>query len=193
MEDPPSFVSPNTRIREHLEGRSEREKVQRYRFSRAYPRRSRPRLRWQASVRRGQTVLAQLGLADVHTECEQFAVNTGGDPGRVARYHHTDKIAYVLRTNGASPKCDTFWKHSCQKTANAFSGAQGGHGFGLEDVSVRNCRKSAHTSVTARPEDGRRSKWVVNSASARRGAELQAGAGAQGFPTESSSGFETER
>src|SRR5881409_3324274 len=70
------------------------------------------------------------GLADVHTEFEQFAVNPGGAPGWVRSAHQTDQIAYVFR-NRRTPEL-AMPDLPCPKKAKAFP-VPSDHGFGLDD------------------------------------------------------------
>src|SRR2546422_6416869 len=70
------------------------------------------------------------GLADVHTEFEQFAVNPGRAPGWVRSAHQTDQIAYVFR-NRRTPGL-AMPDLPCPKKAKAFP-VPSDHGFGLYD------------------------------------------------------------
>jgi len=85
-----------------------------------------PGLRWRLPVT--DQVLAHAGLADVHTEFEQFAVNPWGSPGWVRSAHQTDQIAYVFR-NRRTPGLAMSDLPGPKKT-KALS-VPSDHGFGL--------------------------------------------------------------
>src|SRR2546429_983799 len=87
-----------------------------------------PRLRWRLPVT--NQVLAHAGLADVHTEFEQLAVNPGGAPGRVRAAHQTDQLAYVFRNRRRSGL--VMPDLPCPKKAKAFP-VPSDHSLGLDD------------------------------------------------------------
>src|SRR5438128_5161355 len=89
VEDPASVMSQHQEYVEDLEAESRNsEEVYRYQVLHVILQEGPPSLRWRLS---GTVhVFAHAGLADVHTEFEQFAVNPGGAPGRVRSAHQTD-------------------------------------------------------------------------------------------------------
>src|SRR5712692_8228688 len=114
---------------EDLEAKSRNsEEVHRYQILHVILQEGPPRLGWRLPVT--NHVLAHAGLADVHTEFEQFAVNPWGSPGWVGSAHHTDQIAYVFR-NRRTPGLATPDPPSPKK-AKAFP-VPSDHGLGLDD------------------------------------------------------------
>src|SRR5437899_12892436 len=91
VKDPASLMSQHQQYVEDLEAQS-RNNV--YQILHVIFQESPPRLGWRLPAT--NQILAHAGLADVHTEFEQFAVNPGGSPGWVRSAHQTDQIAYVF-------------------------------------------------------------------------------------------------
>ena len=79
VEDPASVMCQHQKYVEDLEAESRNsEKVHRYQVLYVILQEGPPSLRWRLPLT--DQVLAHAGLADVHTEFEQFAVNPGGCP-----------------------------------------------------------------------------------------------------------------
>src|SRR2546423_1531888 len=139
VEDPASVMSQHQEYVEDFEAHSRNsEEVCRYQILHVILQEGPPSLRWRLPVT--VHVLAHAGLADVHTEFEQFAVNPGRAPGRVRSAHQTDQIAYVFR-NRRRPclPCRTF---HVQKRRKPFR-CQAITVSGLTTMSAE--RQSAHT------------------------------------------------
>src|SRR5207248_7311619 len=81
---------------EDLEAESRNsEEVHRYQVLHVILQEGPPSLGWRLPAT--DHVFAHAGLADVHTEFEQFAVNPGCAAGRVRSAHQTDQLTYVFR------------------------------------------------------------------------------------------------
>jgi hypothetical protein len=92
VDDPASVMSQHQEYVKDLEAESRNsEEVHRYQVLHVILQEGPPSLRWRLPVT--VQVLAHAGLADVHTEFEQFTVNPGGAPGWVRAAHQTDQIA----------------------------------------------------------------------------------------------------
>src|SRR5713226_1188889 len=129
VEDPASVMSQHQEYVEDLKAESRnREEVHRYEILHVILQEGPPSLRWRLPVT--DHVFAHAGLADVHTEFEQFAVNPGGAPGRVRAAHQTDQLAYVFR-NRRTPVL-AMPDLPCPKKAKAFP-VPSDHSLGLDD------------------------------------------------------------
>src|SRR2546427_196415 len=129
VEDPASVMSQYQEYVEDLEAHSRNsEEVYRYQVLHVILQEGPPSLRWRLPVT--DQVLAHAGLADVHTEFEQLAVNPGGAPGRVRAAHQTDQLAYVFR-NRRTPVL-AMPDLPCPKKAKAFP-VPSDHSLGLDD------------------------------------------------------------
>jgi len=125
VKDPASLMSQHQQYVEDLEAQS-RNNV--YQILHVIFQESPPRLGWRLPAT--NQILAHAGLADVHTEFEQFAVNPWGSPGWVRSAHQTDQIAYVF-WNRRTPTRATPDLPGPKK-AKSFP-VPSDHGFGLDD------------------------------------------------------------
>src|SRR5947207_14616049 len=129
VEDPASVMSQHQEYVEDLEAECRNsEQGHRYQVLHVILQEGPPSLRWRLPVT--VQVLAHAGLADVHTEFEQFAVNPGRVPGWVRSAHQTDQIAYVFR-NRRTPGL-AMPDLPCPKKAEAFS-VPSDHSLRLDD------------------------------------------------------------
>src|SRR2546430_12565060 len=141
VEDPASLMGQHQEYVKDLEAESRNsEEVYRYQVLHVILQEGPPSLRWRLSVT--VHVLAHAGLADVHTEFEQFAVNPGGAPGWVRSAHQTDQITYVFR-NGRTPGL-AMPDLPCPKKAKAFP-VPSDHGLGLDGI--------AHPAMLSNPDN----------------------------------------
>src|SRR4029077_6037390 len=129
VEDAASVMSQHQEYVEDLEAHSRNsEEVYRYQVLHVILQEGPPCLRWRLPVT--DHVFAHAGLADIHTEFEQFAVNPGCAPGRVRAAHQADQLAYVFRNRRtpvlAMPDLPR------PKKAKAFP-VPSDHGLGLDD------------------------------------------------------------